>query len=772
MSQTVITQAFEALKAQEAANGGVLTLDEFVFASVPDLNITDPIDRTEGLPGEAQIVHRQAVGKTGMVNSNAVVYSVVLGADVGDFEFNWVGLVNKTSGVVAMIVHAPSQKKITTASGKQGNVLTRSFLMEYSGASQQTQIITPADTWQIDFTARLNGVDERIRQENIDTYGVASFINDGFQVSGANGNYLVKKGIAYVEGLRAELLFDQAVAVSTRPSKIWMDVCWHGTLTSVWAAETKLTVADHLVNYVAGDEQHYVVAIADILADGSVIDLRQASALAQLTGLSAEPNTVPYFDNDSRLKKSALSEFNRNLLAIPDAEGVIEGLGLENVKFQAGATDSPYTPPSQDLKVVAGGGSLYPGMMFVLSRGGGGNGVMFRFFNGNVVAPSLPTKSENGSWALWRLGLVQAIEYAWVYKKPTSLSGLWSEGDVTYSAVDIYNDPQLGAYYPLKTQRSSSGGSGNTVTFNITVGHDGKVIIGFLGSATAPTAQKIIVDGVTVSTVNLRTNGPAIMSAEIKVAPGQRVISIPHEEVGTNLNVIGVNFLTLAQLQHWHTDVDSWASYNKSPGYVIDEGASDYAFRAKNGDGNWAGSYHGGEYERAIPEFSLDHRLITPGDSFVGIGRRLSILQRTQLRWSSTGESLDIDSLTLFNDAAVFMQCAVSNANLVAHTAYLGMNTASPAFDSAIGSRYYDQAVQHGANYTFGPCQQVTQIERGTGRLVYTRFSRPPFLDNSFGGPTVSFAKNAYAKLYSGFVRNADVKLPSEFSFAFCKTFM
>ena len=58
MSQTVITQAFEALKAQEAANGGVLTLDEFVFASVPNLNITDPIDRSEGLPSAEQIVHR------------------------------------------------------------------------------------------------------------------------------------------------------------------------------------------------------------------------------------------------------------------------------------------------------------------------------------------------------------------------------------------------------------------------------------------------------------------------------------------------------------------------------------------------------------------------------------------------------------------------------------------------------------------------------------------------------------------------------------------
>ncbi|AXF61920.1 hypothetical protein DVA43_21445 [Leclercia sp. W6] len=328
MSQTVITQAFEALKAQEAANHGVVTLDEFVFASVPNLNITDPISRTETLPPAAQIVHRQAVSKTGMVNSNAVVYSVVLGADVGDFEFNWVGLLNKASGAVAMIVHAPSQKKIKTASGQQGNVLTRSFLMEYNGASTQTNITTPADTWQIDFTARLNGVDERIRLENIDTYGAASFLKDGFLVSGANGNYQVKKGVAYIEGLRAELLFDQAVAVAKRPSKIWVDVCWRGTLTSVWATATKITVADTLANYVTGDEQHYVFAIANILADGSVIDLRQASVMAQVMGWSAMPDTVPYFDKDSKLKTSAISDFGREMLAVSDAQGALSGLGL------------------------------------------------------------------------------------------------------------------------------------------------------------------------------------------------------------------------------------------------------------------------------------------------------------------------------------------------------------------------------------------------------------------------------------------------------------
>ncbi|MFO3907228.1 phage tail protein [Enterobacter hormaechei] len=356
MSQTVITQAFEALKAQEAANGGVVTLDEFVFASVPNLNISDPIDRSEGLPPAAQIVHRQAVSKTGMVNSNAVVYSVVLGADVGDFEFNWVGLLNKASGAVAMIVHAPHQKKIKTASGQQGNVLTRSFLMEYNGASTQTQITTPADTWQIDFTARMNGADERIRQENIDVYGQVSFLNDGFLVTAENGSYQVKKGVAYIEGLRAELQFDQTMAVASKPTKIWVDVCWRGTLTSVWAPAVKLTVADNLENYVSGDEQHYVSAIANILADGSVVDLRKANSLAQVAGLNASPDTVLYFDKQSKLKKSPISDFIRAVLASPDAGDILESLGFLSGKYQfVGSADNVLQAPE---KLVYGPGKV------------------------------------------------------------------------------------------------------------------------------------------------------------------------------------------------------------------------------------------------------------------------------------------------------------------------------------------------------------------------------------------------------------------------------
>ncbi|MFS3555354.1 phage tail protein [Citrobacter braakii] len=279
MSQTTITLAFEQWKAQQGATGEPVLLDEFVFASVPELDPDAPIDRAEGLPPESQIVHRQDVSRKGVVNDNAVVHSVVLGADVGDFSFNWIGLINKASGTLAMIVHAPVQQKLKTKEGQQGNVLTRSFLMEYNGAQAETGINTPAETWQIDFTARMAGMDERQRLENVDIYGVAAFFGDGYLVGKTGNQFFVTQGTGYVAGLRTSLAENQNITVTTRPVKVWLDVSWTGTLTSSWRVQSKITVTEDLADYVQNGVQHYVFAVASIDVNGNITDLRPKGTL-------------------------------------------------------------------------------------------------------------------------------------------------------------------------------------------------------------------------------------------------------------------------------------------------------------------------------------------------------------------------------------------------------------------------------------------------------------------------------------------------------------
>ncbi|HDX3891888.1 TPA: phage tail protein [Escherichia coli] len=293
MAKSVITSAFIRLKAQQAAEGTPVVLDEFVFANVPDLNPETPVSPDETLPPEDQIVHRQAVGKTGVVNENAVVYSVTLGAELGDFEFNWVGLVSKATSTLAMIVHAPTQKKIRTHNGNEGNVLVRSMLMEYSGAKEATGITTPAQTWQIDFTARLAAMDERQRRENVDIYGKATFFDDGWLVKKGE-RWSLCKGVGYVEGLRAELTEDTPMTTPAFPSRIWLTVWWTGTLTSEWTVERDIIMADPDITEEALLETHgkeaarqYFFALADIDEDGDVTDLRPRGTPEERRSLDA-----------------------------------------------------------------------------------------------------------------------------------------------------------------------------------------------------------------------------------------------------------------------------------------------------------------------------------------------------------------------------------------------------------------------------------------------------------------------------------------------------
>uniref|UniRef100_UPI001FFE2AEE tail fiber protein n=1 Tax=Citrobacter freundii TaxID=546 RepID=UPI001FFE2AEE len=136
-----------------------------------------------------------------------------------------------------------------------------------------------AETWQIDFTARMAGMDERQRLENADIYGAAAFFGDGYLVGKTGNQFFVTKGTGYVAGLRTSLAANQNITVTTKPVKVWLDVCWTGALTSVWNVQSKITVAENLADYVQNGVQHYVFAVASIDVNGNITDLRPKGTL-------------------------------------------------------------------------------------------------------------------------------------------------------------------------------------------------------------------------------------------------------------------------------------------------------------------------------------------------------------------------------------------------------------------------------------------------------------------------------------------------------------
>ncbi len=72
-------------------------------------------------------------------------------------------------------------------------------------------------------------------------------------------NTLSPEGAGYVGGLRAQLAADMNIIVTAMPVKVWLDVCWTGSLTSVWQVESTVTVATELADYVKDGVQHYVL---------------------------------------------------------------------------------------------------------------------------------------------------------------------------------------------------------------------------------------------------------------------------------------------------------------------------------------------------------------------------------------------------------------------------------------------------------------------------------------------------------------------------------
>lgn len=293
----IITRKFEQWCAERTANNLPARPDTFIFAYVPGQDPDGEADRDEALPPASQIMHRAPVAQYGMINTDAVAYSVVLDTKVGDFDYNWIGLLDADSGTLCMIVHTRTQKKIATSGQLQGNTLSRTLVMEFNGAAGASQITVTAATWQIDFSARIFGQDDQLRLANLEVYGQGSFFGAGFLVVKNGDTYTATAGRGYVGGIRAELTTDTSVTVATKPTLIWADVSWQGATTSAWSAHVTLTAADDLVDYI--DPQrfpHYVTAIARIEADGSVTDLRPKGSEANRLFLRKDQNLADVID--------------------------------------------------------------------------------------------------------------------------------------------------------------------------------------------------------------------------------------------------------------------------------------------------------------------------------------------------------------------------------------------------------------------------------------------------------------------------------------------
>jgi len=156
---SVITTAGVTRMDELAGNEEALVIDRMVLALIPDLD-TSVADPDQQLPDPSYIVHTYEIPSDfkGYVAPDQVVYSMILGTDVGDFSFNWVGMLEAVTDTVITVTVTPEVAKWATdlSSNTTGNNLTRNVILAYQDAQNLTGISVAAETWQFDFQAEIN----------------------------------------------------------------------------------------------------------------------------------------------------------------------------------------------------------------------------------------------------------------------------------------------------------------------------------------------------------------------------------------------------------------------------------------------------------------------------------------------------------------------------------------------------------------------------------------------------------------------------------------
>jgi hypothetical protein len=207
------------------------------------------------------------------------VYSSQIGSDVGDWDFNWIGL-ETAEGTLFAVSYVPLQIKRRNIPPLQiGNNLTRNFLVAFDGAQALTGISIDASTWQHDFTVRLAGIDERERLSNRDVYGQACFLGSSLQLEKVGSAYRIKPGVAYVEGIRVVRTAALPVVPPAFPCTAWIDVTLQRELSDVVASWNVMFAADRPDYTDSAGARHYCVAIADVSNANTIIDRRQVEPI-------------------------------------------------------------------------------------------------------------------------------------------------------------------------------------------------------------------------------------------------------------------------------------------------------------------------------------------------------------------------------------------------------------------------------------------------------------------------------------------------------------
>jgi len=151
MSLLAITDAGVVYKDAVFAGEEVQNITRVIFRNIAGLIPETDIDLTQSVPS-TDIVHSEPIELVSALDDNAVVMSTVLGYDVGDFEYNWYGVVaqkGNLSEVLIAVVQTPIQTKTKTDGATTGNYSVKSIVWKTANIAQSLSVYLSALPWQM-----------------------------------------------------------------------------------------------------------------------------------------------------------------------------------------------------------------------------------------------------------------------------------------------------------------------------------------------------------------------------------------------------------------------------------------------------------------------------------------------------------------------------------------------------------------------------------------------------------------------------------------------
>lgn len=290
----VITNAGEYLITQQQQAGEPLIIDQMILANITGLDSNTVPSREQSMPAPEDVKIIKPITKDGLLNTNTVVYSTVFPSTDGTFDFNYMGLYSSAHDVIVAVAYVPLQTKIKTVGTDVGNVITKNFAIEFNAAADITGINISAESWQIDYTARLMSMDKHQRDLVKNIYGPSTFLNDAFKVKFETDKYYLTAGKAILGGINFDLEADLEIVPGALPKTVWLDVYQETSMMGVLNKhDVVINDGTVLTDYVAGSVEHTLVKLGVVNSSVDIVDGRSlVKRSLELTTKNNDPKNV------------------------------------------------------------------------------------------------------------------------------------------------------------------------------------------------------------------------------------------------------------------------------------------------------------------------------------------------------------------------------------------------------------------------------------------------------------------------------------------------